>query len=370
VPSRTIGLRVFRVGVTRDFRLPDGSLVFAPIDLSPLDASGLIDWEFLTDDVRELTPELLAGYDGLFHLSPAVTAASLAGVERLAIVSRSGVGLDNIDLDACTEHGVAVTVTPDAIRRPMASAAVALTLALAHRLLERHVAVKEGRWHDGRFGRMGLGLAGRTLGVIGFGNIGREVVRLMRPFEMRVLVATPRLQPDEAARHEVERVELDVLVAESDVVVVACPLKPETHHLLDARRLSLMKPTALLVNIARGPIIDQSALVNALREGRLGGAGLDVFEREPVPDDDPLTTFENVVAAPHALGFTDELFQGCVQQACRAIAEVAAGRPPPNVANPAVLESTAFQNKLDGFARPIKRRMNCHQDDAEGTTKD
>lgn len=338
----------FRVGVTRDVRREDGTLVFAPVDLSPLERPG-IEWEFLAEDARELTPELLRGYDGLFHFSPAVSAASLEGVERLAILARHGVGLDNIDLEACTERGIAVTITPDGIRRPMASAAVALVLALAHRLVERNALLHAGRWQEGRFNLMGTGLTGRTLGVIGFGNIGREVVRLLRPWQMRVLVATPRLSADEVAAHGVERAELDELLCEADVVVLACPLKPETHHLLDARRLALMKPTAFLVNVARGPIVDQAALVAALREGRLAGAGLDVFETEPIAADDPLLGLPNVVGAPHALGYTDELFRGCVASACEAILDVAVGRVPRNVANPAVLDTEAFRNKLARF---------------------
>jgi phosphoglycerate dehydrogenase-like enzyme len=340
----------FRVGVTRDFRRPDGSLVSAPIGLEPLDRARGIEWEFLPDDLGELTPSLIRDYDGLFHFSPAVTAASLEGVERLAILARHGVGLDNIDLDACTERGIVVTITPDAIRTPMASAAVALILALVHRLVERNAAFHSGRWVEGRFGVMGVGLTGRTLGVIGFGNIGRDVVRLMEPFAMRVLVTTPRLAQEEAARHGVERVELETLLADSDVVVVACPLKPETHRLLDARRLSLMKPTAFLVNVARGAIVEQAALAEALRGGRLAGAGLDVFEREPIDPDDALLGLPNVVGAPHALGYTDEIFRGCVAAASEAIVAVAAGEVPSHVANPAVLESPRFQAKLRRFA--------------------
>ncbi len=341
----------FRVGVTRDIRMPDGSFVFAPIGLEPLDRALGIEWEFLAEDLGELTPELIRDYDALFHFSPAVSAASLEGVERLAILARHGVGLDNIDLRECTARGVAVTITPDGSRRPLASAALALILALAHRVVERNVAFHAGRWHEGRFGVMGLGLTGRTLGVIGFGNIGRDLVRVVEPYAMRVLVATPRLAAQEAARHGVERAELEVLLAESDVVVVACPLKPETHHLLDARRLALMKPTAFLVNVARGAIVDEAALVEALREGRLAGAGLDVFEREPVPDSSPLLGLENVVAAPHALGYTDELFRGCVGSACAAILAIAAGMEPEHVANPAVLETDAFREKLGRFSR-------------------
>jgi phosphoglycerate dehydrogenase-like enzyme len=126
-------------------------------------------------------------------------------------------------------------------------------------------------------------------------------------------------------------------------------LKPETHHLLNARRLAIMRPNAFLVNVARGPIIDQAALTASLREGRLAGAGLDVFEQEPIEPADPLVGLENVVAAPHALGYWDELFRGCVESACQAIFDVAGGRVPDHVANPAVLENALFHEKLQRF---------------------
>jgi phosphoglycerate dehydrogenase-like enzyme len=335
----------FRVGVTRDVRRPDGTLVFAPVGFEPLEAAG-IPWAFLADDRPELTPDLLCDLDGLFHFAPVVSAASLDGVDRLAIIARHGVGLDFIDLDACTERGIAVTITPHAVTRPLASAAAALVLALAHRLVERFDELRAGHWSEGRFDLLGTGLRGKTLGVVGYGRIGREVVRLLRPWELHVLVATPRDPGDETVMH----VPLDVLLRDADVVVIACPLTPETHHLLDAERLALMKPTALLVNVARGPIVDQAALEAALAEGRLAGAGLDVFEQEPVDPDDPILRAPGVVASPHALGYSEELFRDCVAAACAALVDVAAGRVPADVANPEVLESRQFREKLLGAA--------------------
>jgi phosphoglycerate dehydrogenase-like enzyme len=327
----------FRVGVTRESFLPFG--------LEPLERAG-IRWERLAEERAELTPDLVGGFDALFHFSARVSASTLEGAERLALIARHGVGLDMVDLEACTDRGVAVTITPDGITRPMASAAAALILALTHRLVERDRAFHEGRWDEGRFGLIGLGLRGRTLGVIGFGRIGRELVRLMAPYELRVLVSTPRLPGAEAQAHGVVVVELDELLREADVVVVACPLKPETLQLLDARRLALLKPSAVLVNIARGQIVDEAALADALREGRLAGAGLDVFEREPVSAGDELLDVPNLVGAPHSLGYTDQLFRDCMESACRAIAAVASGEIPDHLANPAVLASPHFAEKL------------------------
>jgi phosphoglycerate dehydrogenase-like enzyme len=340
--------RTFRVGVTREFRRPDGSFAFEPAaDLGALERIPGVEWEFVREDPAELTPDLLREYDALFHLSARVSAASLKGVDRLLLLARSGVGLDFIDVPACTERGIVVTITPEPVARAMASAAVAFVLALSHRLVERNTLFHAGRWEEGRFGLFGRGLTGCTLGIIGFGRIGQEVAKLLAPWQMRTVVATPRLSAGDAAAHGVEHVELDDLLRAADFVVVACPLNPDTHHLLDESRLDLMKPTTFLVNVARGAIIDQAAMTAAVQEGRLAGVGLDVFEQEPIDPADPLIGMKNVLAAPHALGYWDELFRGCVESACSAISDVAHGRIPDHVANPDVLESALFREKLE-----------------------
>jgi phosphoglycerate dehydrogenase-like enzyme len=176
---------VFRVGVTRDVRWPNGTFRFAPFDLAPLDRAG-ISWQFLENDA--LTPDSLADVDGLYHYAVPLTNETLSRVERLAVIARHGVGLDFLDLRACTARAVAVTITSGGVTRPMASAAALLVLALAHRLRERDRALHEGDWGAGRFRPVGTGLSGRTLGVIGYGRIGRDVVRLLEPWGMRVLV--------------------------------------------------------------------------------------------------------------------------------------------------------------------------------------
>lgn len=335
----------FCIGVTRDVRNADGTFVFAPFDLSALEIGGVA-WRFLPEDARPLTPGLLDGIDGLYHFSAPVTAESVEGVDRLAILARHGVGLDFVDVEACTARGIAVTITPGGVTRPMASAAATLVLALAHRLRERDRTLHDGDWGPGRFLPTGTGLTGRTLGVIGYGRIGRETVRLLAPWELDVLVT----QRTPVAARGVSYVPLETLLAEADVVVVACPLTEETRGLLDARRLALMKPTAFLVNVSRGAIVDQSALIEALRDERLAGAGVDVVDPEPLPADDPLLELPNVVGAPHSLGYTDELLRGCVGAACDALLEVAKGRVPPDLVNRDVLDNPLFTAKLARFA--------------------
>jgi phosphoglycerate dehydrogenase-like enzyme len=283
----------FRIGLTRDFLTPSGEVAFGDIGLSLLDVPG-VTWEFLPENTPELRPDQIAGYDGLLVLGPKVTASTLAGNERLAVVARFGVGYDNIDVPACTAAGVALTITPDGVRRPVAVSAITFLLALSHKLLIKDRLTRDGRWAD-KLNHMGMGVTGRTLGVIGVGNIGREIFHLAKPFDLRQVGFDPFLK---VAPDGVELVPLETLLAESDYVVVCCALSPETHHLLNAERLTKMKPTAYLINVARGPIVHQAALSAALQQKKIAGAGLDVFDPEPISPTDPLLKLDNVIPRP------------------------------------------------------------------------
>ena len=339
----------FRVGLTRDFLRADGTFGYGDIGLGLLDAQPGITWDFLAEDTRELRADQVRDYDALLVLAPRISAATLADAERLTLVARFGVGYDTVDLDACTERRVLVTLTPDGVRRQMATAALTLLLALSHRLPDKAVLARAGRWAD-KLDYMGVGLVGRTLGLIGLGSIGREIGRLARPFDLRQIAYDPYASASAAAELGVELVDLETLLRTSDFVCIASALTPETYHLLDAARLALLKPTAFLINVARGPIVDQVALTVALRDGRLQGAGIDVFESEPVDPNDPLLALPNVIATPHALGWTDQCFEGMGQSACAAIVAVATGQVPPHVINGAVTERSLLHQKLRQYA--------------------
>jgi len=323
----------FRVALTRDFLNPDGSLALGDIGLDLLDADPEIERFFLPELTREIEPRHLAGADALLLLGPQLTAASLEGAETLRLVARFGVGYDNVDVAACTAKGVLLTITPDGVRRPVAAAALTLILALTHRLLQKDRLTRAGGWAR-KVEFMGRGVTGRTLGVLGLGNIGREVFRLAAPLEMRHVGHDPAVSVADAAAAGIEWLELDSLFEAADYLVIACALTPATRHLVDARRLALMRPDAYLINVARGPIVDQQALTTALLEGWIAGAGLDVFEEEPVSATDPILQLENVIVAPHALCWTDECFRGNGRSACRSIVDVAHGRMPAHVVNP------------------------------------
>src|SRR5437868_2875407 len=202
---------VFRVGVTRDFLKPDGSVAFQNIGLDLLDRADGVSWEFLESWSPEVQPEQVRGLDALLVLAPNVTAATLAGADKLVLVARFGVGYDNVDVAACTRAGVLVTITPDGVRRPVATSVLAYMLALSLRMFDKDRLTRAGRWAD-KLDFMGTGLTGRTLGIIGLGNIGREIVRLARPLGMRHLA----FDPYQSAAEDVELVDLETLLRASD----------------------------------------------------------------------------------------------------------------------------------------------------------
>jgi phosphoglycerate dehydrogenase-like enzyme len=335
----------FRVGLTADFQTEAAGLL-EPI--LPAQFGGLpqIGWEFMPAPEPAITPEQLNAYDAVIALGLPFTAASLAGVERLAVIARWGVGYDMIDTQACTENDVLLCITRDAVRKPVAEGIITLLLALAKHMPAKDRLVRSGRWVD-KNDYPGLGISGRTLGSIGVGNIGAELFRMLRPFDLRRMLAyDPYVTEAQAAALDVTMVDLDTLLAESDFVCINCPLTKETFHLLDEARLRRMKPTALLINTARGPIVDQAALTRALQERWIAGAALDVFEREPLPADDPLTQLDNVILSPHAIAWTDDLARGNGEGACQNILTVLRGEAPAYTVNREVVERPGFQAKL------------------------
>jgi D-3-phosphoglycerate dehydrogenase len=340
---------MFRIGLTRDFLNPDGTVGLGDIGLGLLAGKPGIEHEFLAENTRELRADQIRGYDALAVLAPRVSAATLEGADRLAVIARYGVGYDSVDVPACTAHGVALTITPDGVRRPVALVVMTFILALAHRLFEQDRAIRAGEGWSRKLELMGYGLTGKKLGLIGLGNIGGEVVRLAKPLDLVPIAYDPYVDPARAAELGVELVDLDTLLATADFAVVLCALTPETRHLLDAERLALMKPTAFLINTARGPIVDQAALTEALRERRIRGAALDVFEQEPIDAGDPLLALDNVIATPHALCWTDEWAYITGQSAMESMLAIAAGNVPRYVVNKEVVDVPAFQEKLRRF---------------------
>jgi D-3-phosphoglycerate dehydrogenase len=327
----------FRVGVTSDILDSRGHPVFGREPLRALDEAAGLGWEWLPRGIGEISAEHAAAYDALYVSSARVPAAAVARADlRLRLVSRHGVGYDSVDIAAMSRAGVLVANTPDAVPRPVASAALTFVLALAHRLFAKDRLTRQGRWVE-RVDHMGIGLTGRTLGVVGAGGIGKELLRMARVFDLKLLAADPYVEEADLAEIGARRVPLEVLLAESDFVVLTCLLNEETRHLIGAKQLSLMKPRAYLVNVARGPVVDERALYEALAARRIAGAGLDVFEEEPTPASNPILKLDNVIVTPHALAWTDELFGNIARTAIGAVIAVHGGRRPKFLVNPEAL---------------------------------
>ncbi len=340
----------FRVALSGDFNKPDGSPSFPDFDLKPLREEPGVEMAFL-DPADPIRAEQLEDFDALILLASRFDAASIPQSGRLAVVARFGVGYDTVDVEACTEAGIAVVITPDGVRRPVAVSVIALMLALTGRLMAKDRLTREAAaGFARRSDYMGTGLVGRTLGALGIGNIGAEVFRLAAPFDMRHVAHDPFADADLAAGLGIELVGIDELFRRADVLSVNCPLTPETHHIVDAEKLALMKPAAYLINTARGPIVDQKALTRVLQEGGIAGAGLDVLEREPPEADDPILKLDNVILSPHALCWTDQCFAGIGAADVAAVLEVRQGREPRGVVNRDVLASETWKRRLAEYA--------------------
>ena len=339
----------FRVAISGDFRKPDGSPAFPDFDMSPLDREPGLEWAWVPAE-GTIRADDLKGFDALILLIPRIEAESFPKDGRLTLIARFGVGYDTVNVGACDDNACALVTTPDGVRRPVAVSIITFILALAGKLRAKDRITREGPegWAQ-RAQHMGVGLVGRTLGQLGIGNIGAEVFRLAQPFEMRLIAHDPFA--DEAVARElgVQLVDLETLFREADFLSVSCPLNDQTRHIVNAERLRLMKPTAYLINTSRGPTVDERALVEALEDGRLAGAGLDVFEDEPYPADHPLNKLENVLLTPHALCWTDQCFAGIGAADVRAVLDVMHGRVPRGIVNRKVTDDPRWQAKLEAY---------------------
>jgi phosphoglycerate dehydrogenase-like enzyme len=343
-------VKPFRVALSGDFRKPDGSPVFPDFDLAPLQQARGVEMAYLSG-ASPIPADELADFDALILLAGRYDRSSIHRNGRLCAVARFGVGYDNVDVPACTEAGVALVITPDGVRRPVAVSIITFILALTGKLMIKDRLARQGPpGFAARGQHMGVGLVGKVLGSIGIGNIGAEMFRLAKPFDMKFIAHDPYADAKVARDLGVELVPLDDVFRRADIVTVNCPLTERTRHLVNAERLALMKPTAYFINTARGPIVDQKALTRVLEERRIAGAGLDVFEDEPTDPGDPLFKLDNIIAAPHALCWTDQCFAGNGAADVKAVLDIWAGRDPRGVVNAQVLASDKWKARLKDFA--------------------
>lgn len=296
-------------------------------------------------DEEPPSPEVLrkkaASVDGILtNIMDRVDVPLLDAAPGLKVISQLAVGLDNVDVAEATRRAIPVGYTPGVLAKATADVAFALLMSAARRISESERWVRNGRWtlafHPLRW--LGVDIHEKTLGILGMGQIGLEMARRGRGFDMDVIYYSRTRRPDLEAEHGLEYVDMDTLLARSDFVSLHVPLTPETRHFIGEAELRRMKPTAILVNAARGPVVDSRALYTALKEGWIYAAGLDVTDPEPIPSDDPLLTLDNVVIAPH-VGSASLASRGamCMLAAQNLVAGLE-GKPLVQCANPQVYD--------------------------------
>jgi D-3-phosphoglycerate dehydrogenase len=279
---------------------------------------------------------IVKGVDAWIAGLDAIDAAAIAAADRLKLIARYGVGLDRVDVAAATRRGIAVANTPGANSAAVAELTIGLMLALARQICRADSAVRAGRWPR----IAGMSLAGKTAGLVGFGAIGRETARRLTAFGCRVLVADPYVSPEAVAGQGATLTALDAMLGSADFVCLHTAATAETTGMVNAAFLGRMKPGAFLVNTARGELIDEAALAQAIESGRLRGAALDCFRAEPPAIDHPLLRLPQVIVTPHTGAHTDDAVNAMGRMALEACLAVLRGERPAHVVNPAVYEGT------------------------------
>jgi len=326
MPDRTPHVYVVQGRGQRDYADTQAALAAVPARVTTLPFIGAEDE--LIDRTRDA--------DALIVSASPVTRAVMSALEGLKTVVRTGVGYDVIDVPAATELGVVVVNVPDLWVREVANHALALLLAWNRKIVTLDRNVHAGAWVSGVPGPHTGALHGETVGIVGLGNIGSAFARRIAAFETRVIACDPYVSDAHFAALGVERVSLDDLAARADYVSVHTLLNDETRHLIGDAFFRRMKPTAILINTSRGPVVDEAALARALREGRLAGAALDVWEQEPVARDNPLLAMDNVIATPHAAYFSSAAVAQVPRRCGEEVARVLTRQRPLHVVNPEV----------------------------------
>jgi phosphoglycerate dehydrogenase-like enzyme len=331
----------FIVALTADFFDERGQPKYRDVGLSLLDAQPHIERRAMAGDGAEIDPGQIGTAHALYVMAGRISARSVTGAENLLHIARFGVGYDSVDIPACTEAGILVTITKGAVDYSVAEATLGWMIALGHHIRAKDELVRTARWNDrSRF--MGRELRHRTLGVIGLGGIARKTLELARVFGMNQPLA---FDPFVSAADGVRMVGLQELLRESDYVSIHCPLTDQTRGLIGPRELAWMKTDACLINTARGGIVDEKALFDALQNRRIAGAAIDCFVGEPLTLPPRFASLDNVLLAPHSIAWTEEQFRSIGHSACQAMVDFSLGRRPHAPVNPEVYDRPGFQEK-------------------------
>lgn len=317
----------FKVVLT-DFGSPDNDLEAAELRDSGLDI------ELVRLNAK--TPDQLFGHvedaDALIVQWTPITRDVIDRLTKCKVISRYGIGVDMIDLAAAGEHGIMVCNTPDYCIEEVSTHTIGFLLMLNRHMLLHHQHVKAGKW-GGVGGGAPMRLSNQTLGVVGLGNIGRAVVQRASCLGLKVIAYDPYVDAERAAQVGAEKAEWEDLLRRSDYVTIHCPLTAETRHLVSTAQFALMKPTAYLINMARGPIVDQAALYRALVDQTIAGAAADVLDKEPPPADEPLLGLDNVIFTPHTSSWSAESIVQLRRETARNVVTALQGKPPRSIVN-------------------------------------
>ena len=308
-----------KVGISGDLLNEDNEPCFGNEALLKLENRDDIEISWMDKNIQEITPEDASKFDAILLNLPTASAQSVARKDcKLKIISRFGVGYDSVDISAMKEKNIIVTNTPNAVRRPVAVAALTMIFALSSRLLIKNDLVRSGKWND-RTNFMGKGLTKKTLGIIGAGSIGKETIKLSQPFFNNIIAFDPFLSKKQLYDNGALKVELIELAQKSDFIVILCNLNEETKGMIDKSFFSKMKQSAYIINLSRGPVINEKDLEMALKNKSILGAGLDVTTQEPLALDSQLMSYKNVILTPHSLCWTDECFHNIASEAIDSI---------------------------------------------------
>ena len=277
----------------------------------------LVEW--IEPSIQILSEKETSKYDAILLNSPKLTKDSIDPKNnKLKIVSRFGVGYDSVDLDVLKKNKIILTNTPNAVRRPVAVASLTMILSLSGKLMIKDNLLREGRWNE-RTNHMGVGLTNKTLGLVGFGGIGREFVKISKDLFKKVICFDPFVSKEQMRNLEVNKVDFNEIAKSSDFLVILCDLNEQTRGMIDSSFLNKMKSSSYLVNLSRGPVVNENDLIISLKEGKIAGAGLDVMTNEPIEKNNELINLKNTILTPHSLCWTEECFNSIASEAISSI---------------------------------------------------
>ena len=294
-----------------------------------------------------VTPEdigkVAADADAILTVGTKITKEAISRLKKCKAIGRYGVGIDNVDIEAATEEGIVVTYVPVYCQEEVATLALTLMLACERRIIQANEIVKSGEWKNALKASTGArSTKGKIFGLIGFGSIAREVVPLVQPLKVKTIAYDPYIDLDMCKRLNVESVDLEYLLKNSDYVSLHVPLMPSTYHMIDTEQLKMMKKDAILINTGRGALINQKALTDALKQGIIAAAGLDVLEFEPPDPNDPIFKLNNVITTGHIAAATNEALVRLRQKVAQGVADILTGKCPEAIGNPAIKEKVKF----------------------------